>query len=372
MTLQPLAGLRVLDFTAYPPGAICTVLLADLGAEIIRVEPPALKGKPSLVFGQLPMSRGKSSLTLDMRNPAAKEVLTRLAPSIDVVIENARPGSMEERGFGYSQARAANPKIIWCAITGFGQAGPYADYSGHDISYLAHSGLLAAMSPDPGFQPGLQLAVPVGAMAAVVGIQSALLLAARTGEGSFVDISLSEAASWVLTGGIDALSDRPFMLPPSADRRRYMCADGRQVAIACSEPRTWAALCDGLGLPGLIESLHKPDHAEEAARQIAAAFLTGPAPEWVERLAPAGAAVTIVNHGSQLAADPQARARGTVMDCGGVPVPANPVRVTSPDGASTGTGAQVPHKVGQDSAEVLAAAGFSPAEIEALTMSGIV
>jgi len=246
-TLKPLSGIRVLDFTAFPPGGACTVMLADLGAEVIRIESPAQKGKTSMVIGQMSLSRGKQSMTLDLRNPASNGILRRLAVSVDVIVENAKPGSMEERGFGYSHACAANPGIIWCAITGFGQTGPYAEHAGHDLSYLAHSGLLAAMSGDQIWQPGISLSLQAGALGAVVAIQAALLLRARTGEGAFVDLSLSESASWFLSCGINPLSDRPFVLPMTPDRRLYDCADGRRVAVACAEPRTWNALCDELG-----------------------------------------------------------------------------------------------------------------------------
>jgi alpha-methylacyl-CoA racemase len=132
------------------------VILADLGAEVIRVEPPSQKGKTSLVIGQVALSRGKRSLTLDMRSPEASSVLKRLIRNIDVVVENARPGSMQSRGFGYAQARVENRHVIWCAITGFGQTGPYAERGGHDVSYLAHAGLLSALSPDPEWQPGIR------------------------------------------------------------------------------------------------------------------------------------------------------------------------------------------------------------------------
>ncbi|MFC3172844.1 CaiB/BaiF CoA transferase family protein [Novosphingobium bradum] len=369
--LQPLAGLKVLDFTAFPPGAICTVLLADLGAEVIRVESPAQKGKPSLVLGQLPMSRAKRSIALDLRNPAANAVLLRLAASADVVIENAKPGSMEQRGFGYAQAKAVNPRIIWCAITGFGQTGPNADHSGHDISYLAHSGLLTQMNADPAFHPGIQMAVPYGAMAAVIGVQGALLERARTGEGAFIDIALSEAATWVLTGGVNALAEKPYIIAATPDRHRYACADGREVAIACSEPRTWAALCDGLGLPELKDKLYRwGDEAGAIIATIGGVFATRPAADWVAMLAPGGAAVTMVNHAAQLLSDPQVVARGTIADCAGTPVPGNPVRITA-GGQSTGTRGEAPHAVGEDTAAVLAEAGFSAEEIAGLEQAGL-
>jgi alpha-methylacyl-CoA racemase len=255
-------------------------MLADLGADIIRVESPAQKGKPSLVVGQIALSRGKRSMTLDLRNPASAEVLRRLAATVDVIVENAKPASMEERGFGYTHARAANPGIIWCAITGFGQNGPYAGHAGHDLSYLAHSGLLAALNPEQPWQPSLSLALQAGAFSAVVGIQAALLQRAQSDAGAFLDVSLSEAATWFLTCGIKPLSDRPFVLGATPDRRVYACADGRFVAVASAEPRTWEVLCDGLGVPQLKTHLRKPESAEATAGTLAAIFLTRPAAEW--------------------------------------------------------------------------------------------
>ena len=370
--LEPLAGIRVLDFTAFPPGGSCTVMLADLGAEIIRVESPAQKGKPSLVVGQVALSRGKRSMTLDLRNPASAEVLRRLAATVDVIVENAKPGSMEERGFGYAHARAANPRIIWCAITGFGQSGPYAGHAGHDLSYLAHSGLLGALTPERPWQPSLSLSLQAGAFTAVVGIQAALLQRVQSGEGAFIDVSLSEAATWFLTCGINPLSDHPFVLGATPDRRLYACADGRFVAVACAEPRTWGVLCDILGVPQLENNLHKTEPAEATTRTLTAIFLTRPAQEWVERLASNGAAVTIVNHAAQLLEDPHVRARGTVVEAAGTPVPANPIRLCATDGRQTSTATDGPHKVGADTEDVLAAAGFPASEIATLVAEGVI
>lgn len=372
MTLKPLSGLRVLDFTAMPPGGACTVLLADLGAEIIRIEPPAQKGKPSLVVGQVALSRGKNSLTLDMRNPRAAEILLRLAKSTDIVVENAKPGAMEARGFGYAQARATNPGIIWCAITGFGQSGPYADHAGHDLNYLAHSGLLGALNAEQGWQPALPLALQAGALSAVIAIQSALIQRGRSGEGGFIDCSLSEAASWFLTCGINPLSERPLLLPASPDRRLYACADGRFIAIACAEPRTWGALCDGLGLQEQKDQLHKWQDAAATIATLTAIFAAKPAAQWVAELVPLGAAVTVMNHATQLLEDPQVQARGTIVTAGGVPVPASPVHLIAPDGSATATAVEPPHKVGEDTARLLGHAGFTAEEITRLEQEGII
>jgi alpha-methylacyl-CoA racemase len=371
MALKPLSGVRVLDFTAFPPGGYCTILLADLGAEVIRIESPAQKGRPSLVIGQVALSRGKRSITLDTRNPASTDVLKRLVRSADVVIENAAPGAMETRGFGYSQAKAENPKVIWCAMTGFGQEGPYANAPGHDLSYMAHSGLLGALTAEQPFHPGVQVGVPLGALVAVIGVQSALIERARSGLGGYIDLSISEAATWVLNGGINPLSANPLMIPASPDRRLYACADGRFLAVASAEPRTWAALCEALGTPELKDALQNRDKAAAVTETLAGVFKTRPAAEWAERLTAGGAAATVVNHGDKLIDDPQIKARGTVVESAGVPIPANPVRLAM-GGEVTGTATEAPHQVGQDTDDVLASAGFSATEIEGLRVAGLV
>jgi len=372
MTLKPLSGIRVLDFTALPPGGACTIMLADLGAEIIRIESPAQKGKPSLVIGQVALSRGKQSLTLDQRHPGANELLMRLVKHVDIIVENAKPGVMEARGFGYAQASAANPSLIWCAITGFGQTGPNADHAGHDISYVAHSGLLGALSAELPWQPAISLALQAGALSAVIAIQSALIQRGKTGHGAFIDLSLSESAGWFLNCGINPLSDRPLALPASPDRRLYACADNRFIVIACAEARTWGALCDQLGLAEYKDQLHKWQDAKEMTRILSEIFASKPAADWVQQLAASGAAVTIVNHASQLLNDPQILARRSVVMASGVPVPANPVRIMAPGGEETGTTTQAPHQVGQDTADVLRDAGFSNEEILGLEQGGVI
>ena len=369
--LKPLEGIRVLDFTNVPPGAACATLLADLGAEVIRVESPKAKGKPSLVIGQVALSRGRKSLTLDMRNAAANVVLARLVPTIDVVLENGFPGVMAERGFGYAQASAANPGVIWCALTGFGRDGPYAAWSGHDISYLAHSGVLGALTSDRGWHPGLPIALQAGGLSAVAAIEAALIRKLRTGRGAFVDISLSEAAGWFLTCGMNAISDRAFAIPATPDRHLYACADGRHVAVACAEPRTWAVLCTGLGCEDLVDQLHKWQDMPGTIARIADLFRERSAVEWMALLAPAGAAVTVLNHATQLLDDPHIRARGSVVEVAGVHVPANPLRI-SDAGAATGTSTAPPPLSGADSADVLGAAGFSMDEISRLEADAVI
>lgn len=366
MNLQPLRGVRVLDFTVMPPGAYCTAMLADLGAEVIRVEARAQKGRRSLVLGRVALSKGKRSIALDLKNPAVNEILLRLAASADVVVENATPGAMESRGFGYSQAKKANPAIIWCSITGFGQDGPSAVQPGHDISYMAHSGMLAALARELPWHPGMMLAVPTGGLMATIGIQSALLERNQSGRGCQIDISLSESAMWVVAGTAGDLAQPPAAVPLGPDRRIYVCADGEMVAVAAAEPRTWSALCSGLGLPELIGALHVPALAESTTEKLAAAFLTLSAREWAERLGPLGAAVAPVNRGAQIINDPQVLAREAIVRVAEAQVAASPLRMTSTDGARSTTATAAPHLVGADTCDLLYAAGFSQDEVKAL------
>ncbi len=372
--IGPLRGVRVLDLTRFPPGGYCTASLADLGADVIRVESPSAAGQPSLVIGQVGMARGKRSITIDLRQPRGYEVLARVADSVDVLVENNLPGELEQRGFGYLQAAARHPALIWCSITGFGQDGPYAQWPGHDITYLGQSGLLAALEPDFPWNPGWMVAVPIGAMAATAAITAALFERTSTGIGRHLDISLAEAATWTL-GGIDAaLADQPMQAWADPGRTMYRCADDTWITVAAAEPRTWAALCVGLGL------LHLADWAaahalpsDEVSAELGAVFATRPAAEWVDALGPTGAAVGPVNVGGAVVRDAHSAARGTVADVAGVRVPINPIRMRDADGAATtATATAGPPTVGEHTDSVLAEAGLTADEVAALRTEGVI
>jgi alpha-methylacyl-CoA racemase len=186
-----LAGVTVLDLTRRPSGGFCTVLLADLGATVIRVESP----KRRVFAGPIGPNRGKDSVAVDLRHPRGHEALRRLVAHADILIENMRPGAMDERGFGYAQAAAEFPRLIWCSVSGSGQDGPYAQWSGHDLAFAANPGLPSALNPELPWNPQLILATPMGALMASVGILAALLERDRTGVGCQLDINLSESAS---------------------------------------------------------------------------------------------------------------------------------------------------------------------------------
>jgi len=364
----PLAGVTILDLTKLPPGQYATVLLADLGADVIRVESP--KGR--IFDGFVGLSRGKRSIAVDLRHSRGLEVLRGLAAHADVLIENEKPGAMDERGFGYVHAAVETPRLIWCSVSGFGQTGPYAEWAGHDLSYAAHSGLLHAVNPQLPWSPQQMLPVPVGALMASIGILAALRERDRTGVGTQLDISLSESASWLLAGTDDMLSSASSGVPVGPDRHVYECADGTWVAVASAEPRTWAALVEGLGLADLKDTLHRWDDTSAVTDRIAAEFRKRPADEWVAALGPTGAAVVRVNRGPELAADPQIISRGTFQPVGDVMVARSPIRFRDADGERPVAPTFPPTPVGEHTRAVLAEAGFAAATITELEAGGVV
>lgn len=364
---RPLEGLRVLDLTRLPPGAYLTVLLADLGADVCQVEAP----NSARLGSSVGIGRGKRSAAVDLRNPKGPEILRRLARWADVLVENERPGAMDERGFGYRHACDETPTLIWCSISGFGQDGPYARWAGHDVSFTAHSGLLAAVNPDLPWHPQTVLSIPIGALMAAVGILGALRERDRTGVGCQLDISLSESAMWLLSGEDGELNGRPRGVPSGPDRHLYECADGGWIVVAAAEPRLWSALCEELGLDDLAGSLHRWEDAQAVIDRLAAIFRTKPAAEWVAQLGPR-AAVTRANRGAELREDPHIAARQSLQHVGDVVVPRSPVRVRGPEGPRPAAPTFAPRPVGSDTGAILSEAGFSPSEIEELAAQGAI
>ena len=361
-----LSGIKVLDLTRFPPGQFCTVMLADLGADVVRLDAPGWN--PMFAGVGTGIGRAKRSVAVDLRNPRATEVLRRLAGWADVVVDNNRPGDLDDRGFGPKAAAQDFPRLIWCSITGFGQDGPYARNAGHDITYTAFSGLLAAINPELPWYPQLVLSLPIAALMATTGIVTALYDREQTGLGAHLDISMSESASWLLGGAEGQLTDSAFGVPISASRQLYQCADERWVSVAADESRTWAALCKGLGLDDMAEG--RPADQEEAARRIAAALRTRSASEWVAELAPTGSTICVVHQGSTLVDDPHVQARRAVVQVDGKPIPANPIRINGQEGSRTTTVTTPPAPAGSHTDEVLSEAGFSALEISELRSSG--
>jgi alpha-methylacyl-CoA racemase len=370
-----LAGLRVLDLSRLLPGGFCSLLLADFGADVIKVEDT---GMGDYVRASEPafqsLNRGKRSVSIDLKNPSGRDLLLRLVRDADVLLESFRPGVMDRLGVGYERLRAENPRLVYCAITGYGQEGPYAQRAGHDMNYLALAGLLGLTGePDgPPVQAAGQIAdLGGGALMAAFGILAALRERDASGAGQFVDVAMKDGAlSWLAMDAARYFADGEV---PARGRtqlagglicyRPYRCADG-WVTLGALEPKFWAAWCAGVGRPELAErqfdpvgsDTHRAVEAEFAARTRAAwrAFndehdcCVEPVLDLGEALAEAGDMVVEVG-GHRLLGTPVRLSR----------TPGDPTRAPGP-----------PH--GGDTDAVLGEAGLRPDEIAALRAGGAV
>jgi crotonobetainyl-CoA:carnitine CoA-transferase CaiB-like acyl-CoA transferase len=378
-----LSHVRVLDLTRLYPGAFCTQLLVDLGADVLKVEAPRFGdgmrmtyGGGSVAPGHVALNRGKRSLALDLKKPGAAAVLRRLARDVDVVVEAHRPGALDAMGIGYEALRRDNPRLVWCTLTSFGQDGPLAEAAGHDLTFLGYSGLLSRLAGSgPLPVPDTTVAVPLAGALGAVGILAALAARDRTGEGARVDTCMAEAALWLVAEDVTRSAVAPGKgWGAMAARQHYRCADDRWVTVAATEPKPWGALCTALGLADLAEHRHGVDEPATIAR-LAAAFATQPAAHWVQTPGLAGG-VAPVNEPGDLRSDPHQAARYGIVDLHGggatAPVVANPIRVDGADGRGSSAGLRWPPDLGADTDAALAAAGFSADEIAALHADGVV
>jgi crotonobetainyl-CoA:carnitine CoA-transferase CaiB-like acyl-CoA transferase len=337
------------------------MLLGDLGADVVKVEEP-LVGDPTRVVPpaigddsavHAALNRNKRSVAVDLRNEEGVAILRRLAIASDVIVEGYRPGVLARRGLGAESLLEANPRLVYCSLSGFGQQGPLAQRAGHDINYLARSGFLGTNRGADGrpVLPLTQLADMAGALIASVAILAALQARERTGRGQRVDASM-----W---GGMQAL-----LTVPSARRRAggglvnelsgayacynvYRCRDGRYLAVGALEPKFWRVLCEALGQSDLARDQWHADRQEELIGRLAEIFGAKDRDEWVEALGPHDACVEPVLDLDEALSQPH----------GTTPPPA--IRREAP-------------RLGQHTDEVLAAAGYTGADIARLRGAGAV
>jgi alpha-methylacyl-CoA racemase len=382
----PLDGVRILDVTRLLPGNYCTLVLADLGADVVKVEEPGrgdyIRWVPPMVEGQgaahRSLNRGKRSVTVDLKSADGPAVLRRLARTADALVESFRPDVMARLGLGHGSMAEENPRLVYCAITGYGQQGPYRDRAGHDIDYLAYAGILDATgAPDgPPVLPSVQIGDFGGGMAAAVGLLAGLRQAAANGEGRFVDVSMLDVAvswtgvlmSWFLaTGAVPGRGAMP-LTGGLACYRTYRCADGRFLAVGALEPQFWRTLCVRLGVPELIdEHLAPADRQVFVAGRLAAVFGSRPRDEWVRMLADLETCVAPVNDAAEAVGDPQVRHRGMVAEVEGRPVGPGPaIKAGGPAALRPAP------TLGEHTGEVLAEAGYSNNEIADLRRRGAV
>ena len=330
----PLANLKILDFSTLLPGPYATMMLADMGAEVLRIEAPdrvdlakvmpPFDGKFSTTFSYL--GRGKQTLQLNLKQPESVERVKQLVQDYDIVVEQFRPGVMDRLGIGYEVLKAINPKLIYCAITGYGQTGPYKDRAGHDINYLAISGVASHCGrADSGPPPmGIQIAdVAGGSHHAVMGILAAVIKRQETGEGAFIDISMTDAAfalnamagAAALAGG-QPQKPESGMLNGGTFYDYYQTRDGRWLSVGSLEPQFSSRLCDTLELGELKSNAlsQKPEHQQELKAAIKQKIAERSLAEWREVFADVDACVEPVLTIEEAAEHPQLKARGMVVE----------------------------------------------------------
>lgn len=389
----PLSTLKVLDFSALLPGPFGTLVLADLGADVLRVESPT---RPDMVRMLPPMddgisavhgylNRSKRSVAVDLKKPEGVEVIRRLVQDYDIVVEQFRPGVMDRLGVGYEALRAINPGLIYCSITGYGQTGPYRDRAGHDLNYLSIAGMTGYNGRrDSGPAPmAFQVAdVAGGSCHAVMAILAAVIHRQATGEGQHIDISMTDAAFSLhaltappaLVGGEDPQLERT-QLNGGSFYDCYETRDGRWFSVAGIEPQFFMQFCQAIGRPDLAGKglAMAPEIVAEVKAGIAEAMKQKDYSEWLDIFAAIDACVEPVLSLSEACEHPQLKARDMIVE---VPAGegrtqrqvASPIRfsVSQPEYRFTGA------RLGAHTAEVLSAQGFSEEDIAALKKAGAI
>lgn len=390
----PLSGLTVLDFTRLLPGGFCTMTLADMGAEIIKVEEPRIgdytRAMPPMAGGQsvyfLALNRNKKSLTLDLKAPAAQEIVDRLVEKADVLVESGRPGVVDRLGIGYARVHARNPRLVYGSITGFGQDGPYRAHAGHDLTYVALAGMLAIdrdeKEPRPRMPRMFLADIGGGALSAVAGILAGLVQAQRSGQGPHVDVSMMEGVlNWLSFPAARQLvrdeAIEPGDLPLSgreACYNLYRTRDGGYMALGILEPKFWQAFCERIGRPDLIPLQYGHAATQQRVRdELDRLFATRTRAEWVEGFGDAEVCCAPVNTVAEALADPHVRARGTVETvddphAGRMQHIRSAIRFRG-----EGRVAVVPApRLGQHTDEILARLGYDAAAIRRLRADGSV
>jgi len=381
----PLAGIRILDLTRLLPGPVTTLHLADLGADVIKIEDPQVgdyartlgtgqgeeNGQSSAYFRMI--NRNKQGLRLDLKKPEGVEVFMRLAREADVIIESFRPGVMDKLGVGYAAIAAVNPKIAYCSISGYGQDGPYKDRAGHDINYLGYAGVLDQIGSEGGNPaiPNFQIADLLGgALTAAMGILAAVVEAQRTGQGRYIDVSMTDSVLAHTYFTMLRLNDAGQSAPRGSDLlsgglpcyATYRCADGKHLAVGALEGKFWKTACAVLGRPEWL----KRQWDAGLRTEMAELFATRPRDEWTSLFAAVDCCITPILSPEEALANEQISARQMVLNVDGLTQFAPPLKMSGLEFSIR----QPAPKAGEHNSAILAAAGYSADEIQRLESTG--
>jgi len=379
MTYLPLTGTRILDLSRLLPGPYLTQLLADLGAEVIKIETPRLgdysrRAPPEMGLGDLftMVNRGKKSVAVNYRNRRGRQIFLKLAASADVILEGFKPGSVKKWGIDYESVRAVKPDVVYCSLSGYGQDGPYRDRAGHDLNYLALGGALA-LNARPGEAPvpfGLPAADLSGGMLAAIAILAALVGRGKNGQGMYLDVALLDGVlSWMtpLAGGaffsgLEVTAGSHPLLGGLPCFNIYQTADGNYLTLAALEPTFWTDFCKVTGRADLL-----PRQFDRAIRgEIAAIFRQRTRDEWLKAFEGMDGCVEAVNSFEEMLEHPQVRARGYLREEGGRPVGVNSPFVFARRGNESAPW------LGEHTQAVLREIGLSAGEIQELAERGVI
>ena len=393
----PLRGIRVLDLSRVLAGPFCTMTLADLGAEVIKVEmpgsgddtreyPPFIEGVSSYF---LMVNRGKKSVTFNLRAEEAREAFYRLAERCDVLVENFRPGVTERLGIDYEAIRKVNPRLVYCSISSFGQTGPYAEWPGYDIIVQAMGGLMG-ITGEPG-RPPVRVGVAItdigAGMWGVIGILAALRTRDLTGKGQHIDVSLMDGSvSWMtyMAGNYFATGENPPKLgsghPNIVPYQAFEASDGKYLIIAGGNDRLWAILCKGMGLedwiedPKYVTAEKRVENREVLIPALEEEFRKRARDEWLEVLRGLGFPCAPVYAMDEIFNDPQVLHRGMLLEM--EHPQAGCIRQIGPTLKLSETPCVMgspPPQLGEQTEEVLKAlAGYSDEDIKRLRQAGAI
>lgn len=380
-----LAGLRVLDCTHVIAGAWCSLILADLGADVIKIEPPSgetTRGHPGAAFRAFDfVNRNKRAIALDLSTEAGAGVVRKLAETADVFVENYRPGSLDRMGLGYPALKEINPDLVYASVSGFGLDGPYRERGGFDLIAQAMSGIMSFTGEEGSDKP-VAAGVPISdlnaGVFAAIGVLAALRHRDATGEGQHVETSLLESAlaytvwetgMFLTTGEVAKRQGTRHRL--AAPYEAMKTKDGHLV-VGVNNQRLWLRFCEALGAPELAaeEQFERPNrrvrNRDALQARIEAILTTDTSANWMAKLEAQGVPAGPLNTIAQAWDDPQVKARGLLTEVAGRRFARTPIKLHATPVALTNG----PPEVGQDTRDVLAEAGYSEAEIEGLVASG--
>lgn len=393
--MSPLAGIRVLDLSLQLPGPFCTLMMADYGADVVKVDEPSPRVRNPFAgeeWGQSPadryLNRGKRSLTLNLKTEEGKTIFRALAQKADVVVEGFRPGVVQRLGVDYATLSAANPRLVYCSVSGYGQTGPMRDVAGHDINYISYAGILASSGRKeaPPAIPPVQIGdLFGGAMMALSGILMALLARQATGRGRWVDISMTDGSMAMLS--IHAASVLAGMPVPERGTmiltgmfpcyETYRCGCGGYVSVGALEGWFWKNLVAALEREDLVPLQYAT--GEEGARvqgELQTIFASRTRDEWVAFFQDRDVCLSPVLGLGEALEHPNARARGMVVEVespmgGKDRQPGLPLKFLTPGGEEGGPPKRPP-LLGEHDEEILKEIGYGEERISSLRQAGVI